>query len=192
MNPADLPPTLAAALIAYAAAVKDAADLIHRVADGYDAAGDRAIATGLHLTEGNVRALTPKGLSEALAGMIVPLDFHACKSIDNLLEAQGADGWYYNIWVLRDGQFSYDGDPVPFTPNLKGILSPPSKPSRPQRKPTTPAASLRPLGWRWGSDRPRHHHPARINAHPAAPRRTAGMIHQPATNPRPQASQPQS
>ena len=39
------------------AAIEAAASLIRRVADGYEAGGDAAIATGLRLTEGNVRSL---------------------------------------------------------------------------------------------------------------------------------------
>ena len=39
------------------AAIEAAASLIRRVADGYEAGGDAAIAAGLRLTEGNVRTI---------------------------------------------------------------------------------------------------------------------------------------
>jgi hypothetical protein len=45
----------------YARGVNDAADLIHKIAKGYDDGGDKAIACGLYLTEGNIRALLPAG-----------------------------------------------------------------------------------------------------------------------------------
>ena len=44
-------------------AIREAAALIHRIADGYAAGGDNAIACGLYLTEGNVLALLDTPLS---------------------------------------------------------------------------------------------------------------------------------
>lgn len=45
----------------------NAADLAHRVAEGYDAGGDKAIACSLYLTIGNIRALTtPADLAQRL------------------------------------------------------------------------------------------------------------------------------
>lgn len=44
-------------------AIREAAALIHRIADGYAAGGDNAIACGLYLTEGNVLALLDTTLS---------------------------------------------------------------------------------------------------------------------------------
>ena len=44
-------------------AIREAAALIHRIADGYAADDDNAIACGLYLTEGNVLALIDTPLS---------------------------------------------------------------------------------------------------------------------------------
>ena len=53
------------------AALREAADMIGRIAEGYEAGGDGAIACGLYLTEGNVRALipTPPAVSDDVAAL---------------------------------------------------------------------------------------------------------------------------
>lgn len=110
--------------LAYAAAIKDAADLIHRVADGYDAAGDRAIATGLYLTEGNVRSITPKGLADALAAMIVPLEWtpNTDYRVDGLIAGDYSGFWTthksddFQTWEWADPfgktSFGFESQPL--------------------------------------------------------------------------------
>ena len=49
--------------------------MIGRIAEGYEAGGDGAIACGLYLTEGNVRALidTPPAVSDDVAALVEAL-----------------------------------------------------------------------------------------------------------------------
>jgi len=53
---------------------------------------------------------------------VKPLDFRPHQDISGLYEAKSHIGWFYNIWDLGDGRFSYDGDPTKITVNSPGVV----------------------------------------------------------------------
>lgn len=83
---------------AYARGVHDVADLIHRVADGYDVAGDRAIACGLYLTEGNARALADA--PPVPVARVKPLVFKDGLA-DSIVGRYGVECSSFGRWFVR-------------------------------------------------------------------------------------------